>query len=67
MAGNRKSSSNSQPLFLFYICEKNIFAVKEIYLLVMHKKLGYEIRKKVTIVTKKKENRGKGIWMLLYR
>lgn len=25
------------------------------------------IRKKVTIVTKKKENRGKGIWMLLYR
>lgn len=32
----------------------------------MHKKLGYD-KKKVTIVTKKKENRGKGIWMLLYR
>lgn len=32
----------------------------------MHKNLEYD-KEKLTIVTKKKENRGKGIWMLLYR
>lgn len=58
MAGNRKSFSNSQPLFLFYICEKNIFAVKEIYLLVMHKKLGYD-KKKSDYSHKKERKQGK--------
>ena len=46
---------------------KKISLLSKKYICLLCTKNWDMIRKKVIIVTKKKENRGKGIWMLLYR